>query len=205
MKRILFVLMLISVMCEAQVAEVSLKGGAFTYGRGQAEDMASRMTYPVGYAGSIAFTFGLPAGFRLGLAGSSYDVRREKTYWHFDNDGNRTKEFHKYYRYGQPLIPVELLLMKRFNAGRLRIDVGGSLGVCLNKRMIETYDHAPSLNTDIIDRNNTWSTYGTLAGLQYRLGCRTAIGAEVQPKWLKIQGGDPFFAMPVMLKFSYSL
>lgn len=213
MKRILLALLFIPALCNAQVAEVSLKGGIITnrISRNVYKQNPKRgwggtteLVNPVGYAGSLAFTVGLPAGFRAGLAGSVYhDVRKEIRTTNIDANGNETPGNTSHTVYGQPIIAAEALLIKRFNVGRVRLDLGGSAGWLFNRKIIHYVENTSYFDNEYID-NDRWGTYGGLVGVQYRLGCRTAIGAEAQPRWMKMDGRR-IFALPVMLKFSYSL
>lgn len=204
MKRILLALLLIPVVCEAQVAEVSLKAGIITNKMMHSLN-PSGVTNPVGYSGGLALTFGLPAGFRLGIAASVYDLKAVIFANETDDWGRFTgRKVTNNVSFGAPLIPVEALLIKRFNAGRIRIDIGASAGLLFNKN-INTNSEDRMVQSVYVDKANTWTTYGGLVGLQYRLGCRTAIGVEGQPKALKIFTHDPAFAMPVMLKYCISL
>lgn len=205
MKRILLALLFIPALCHAQVAEISVKGGVVT-NKMMRSILPSRVTNPVGYSGGVALTFGLPAGFRLGVAASVYDLKAEVYANETDDWGRFTgRKVTNNMSFGEPLIPVEALLIKRFNAGRIRIDIGASAGLLFNKKISTNSEDHMHLNKVYVDKANTWTTYGGLIGLQYRLGCRTAIGVEAQPKALKIFTYDPALAVPVMLKFSYSL
>lgn len=204
MKRLLTLIMLLPVLCHAQLVEFSLKGGALT-NRMLQQNLNMNVKNPIGYAGSFAATVSFPGAVRLGFAVSAYDVRTEVTSTMYYINGNNIipVTVTKYTNYGDPLVPVEALLIKRFNPGRLRIDVGGSVGTLLNRTVAVDYDHDIFPATETTDKKYKWRTYGALLGVQYRLGWRSGIGFEVQPKWLKINGNQPAFAMPVMAKYCF--
>lgn len=202
MKRLLILLMLLPALCHAQLVEFSLKGGALT-NRMMQRSLHMSVKNPIGYAGSFAATVSFPGAVRLGFAVSAYDVKADITSTLYDNNGKNLGNITEHTSYGTPLIPVEALLIKRFNPGRMRIDIGGSVGVLLNKTTTVHYNDNAFPDLEQTDKKYKWRTYGAFLGLQYRLGLRSGIGFEVQPKWLKIGGYQTAFAMPVMAKYCF--
>jgi opacity protein-like surface antigen len=197
--------MLLPVLCRAQVAEISFKGGPVI------NDLHDNILYAEGvsqstdFGGGIALTFGLPAGFRAGFALSAYQVRANASQPVYDKDGKITDDSEGIVDYGTPLVPLELLLMKRFNVSRLRIDIGAAGGMSLNKTFKAEFDD-PALNIEATDKANNWLTYGAMLGVQYRLSCRWAIGVEAQAKTLKMGTAGPVTTLiPVMAKLCVSL
>jgi hypothetical protein len=195
-------MLLLPLMCKAQLVEFSVKGGAMV-NRMLQDNMNTLVKNPVGYAGSFAATVSFPGAVRLGFAVSAYDVKADVTFHKLNNNGYSIDTYTGHMRFGEPLVPVEAMLIKRFNPGRVRIDIGGTIGTCLNRTISLHHDDSSIPDGEHTDKTYKWRTYGALLGLQFRIGYRSGIGFEVQPKWLKIGPYSPAFAMPVMAKYCF--
>lgn len=202
LKRIVFALLLCPFLSRAQLAELSIKGGVVA-NRLLQDNMAAFVKNHLGYTGSFAVTLGFPGAVRLGFAVSAYDLKADVTARHYDYNGNILGSYTSHIKYGSPLIPIEAMLIKRFNPGRIRIDIGGTVGLCTNRTIAASNDAANMPGFQYVDKTNRWATYGTLLGLQIRMGWRSGIGFEVQPKWLKVLKSPPAFVMPVMAKYCF--
>ena len=198
MKKLALIFFLSPLISRAQMLEVTLKAGrAFTtalYDNPVIEVSAARS-----YGGSLAATVGTPEGLRIGLAVSAYKVA-------FGTRHRNSTDSEMGIKMGAPVVPVELLAIRRIYFSRFSLDLGLAGGVSLTRTITAT-SFAWGGETKVKSQL-PWFTYGFIAGFQSTISKRMSLGLEMQPKWLDPQTGkynsgpDKVFILPVQLKLS---
>lgn len=192
MKRILALLLLSPALSFGQLLEVSLKGGIVTNNIGQKVTTA-KVENPLGYAGSLSVTAGLPFDIRAGIGISIYKVSYTSSF-----SPAATVNFTNSAEVGQPLIPIEAIIVKRLNVPKLSFDLGITGGICANNK---TKENAGKPNEVTFSDNKTWFTYGFVAGGQFNVSKKFSIGLEAQPKWMNLKlATSTLFLTPFFVK-----
>ena len=194
MKSILALLLLCPVLSFGQLLEVSLKGGIVTNNIGQKVTTA-KVENPLGYAGSLSATAGLPFNIRAGIGVSIYKVSYTSSFSPSANFHVSVSE-----QIGVPLMPIEAIIVKRLNVPRLSFDLGITGGVCANNRMKL---HAGKPTESVVNSSKPWFTYGFIAGGQFNVSKKFSIGLEAQPKWMNLKlATSTLFLTPFFVKVS---
>ena len=198
MKKMLTVLVfLLPAISRAQLLEMSLKGGVVPNTLPKDRYFNDAIEKPISIIGSFSATVGLPKGIRVGASISAYNLE----YSAISGDLGIV-EPRSYHKYGNPILPVELVVLKRGNFSSLRLDMGLTGGMSVTTTMRSSYDN----NSSVYERKakKPWYTIGFVGSAQFDVTKRIAVGAEIQVKWLRIGtwASDNIFLAPMMLKAS---
>ena len=192
--------LLLPAFSQAQLLEISLKGGIAPNNLTRDDYFTSKVEKPTSYYGSVSITAGLPFKIRVGASVSAYQLEYSAVIADLVPPGVSVPR--TYYKYGNPVVPVELILIRRFDLPKISLDAGFTGGMSITRKV--RYGNVGDSKVYERSGKDPWYTYGVLVAGQVNVTKRFALGAEAQAKWLRINtwGEDRVFLVPVMLKAS---